>query len=240
MIESLCSASTANSIIIAIGLAFAYCIVVTLAHCFKAFVAFQLGDPTPIENNFLSLNPIDHVDPIGAFCLLFFGLGWGKSVPINTLNIHGYSRNLKIVLAYMSDIIAYIGIGIICMLFLVVLFDKNIIATSLHLLMCKGLGYQSLHMMYPLHSSISISIGFIAICALYLSITIGTIQCIIDGFHLGILYVYADNSETNMVLEVILFLLPLFAMILLSGPLRYLIIKSIATVSIFLTGLIGL
>lgn len=240
MIGTFFSASYANALVLSISLAFACCIVITITQIFKTWVAFKLGDSTPIENGFLSLNPLDHIDPIGAFCLLFFGLGWGKTVPINPLNIHGRFRNLKIFTAYMSDIIAYIVIGIISMVFLALLFDKNIIGISLYQLMYKGLSYQTLHYAYPGYSSISIALGFIAICSLYLSITIGTLQCIIDGFHLGSMFIYSHKAERSTTTEVVLVLLPIVALLLLAGPLRYFIMRSIATVSIFLTNLIGL
>lgn len=48
------------------------------------FVAYKLGDPTAKHMGRLTLNPIKHIDPIGAFCMLFLRFGWAKPVPINT------------------------------------------------------------------------------------------------------------------------------------------------------------
>ena len=47
------------------------------------FVSYKLGDPTPKNDGRLSLNPIKHVDPIGALCMLFAGFGWAKPVQVN-------------------------------------------------------------------------------------------------------------------------------------------------------------
>lgn len=47
------------------------------------FVAYKLGDPTAKSMGRLSLNPLKHLDPIGALCMLFFGFGWAKPVMIN-------------------------------------------------------------------------------------------------------------------------------------------------------------
>lgn len=45
--------------------------------------ALALGDPTAKNAGRLTLNPITHIDPIGAICLLFFNFGWAKPVPVN-------------------------------------------------------------------------------------------------------------------------------------------------------------
>jgi Zn-dependent protease len=47
------------------------------------YAAMKLGDPTAKMDGRLSLNPLHHLDPIGALCLLLFRFGWAKPVPIN-------------------------------------------------------------------------------------------------------------------------------------------------------------
>lgn len=53
------------------------------------YAAMKLGDPTAKMDGRLSLNPLHHLDPIGALCLLLFRFGWAKPVPINP----GYFKN---------------------------------------------------------------------------------------------------------------------------------------------------
>ena len=48
------------------------------------YIACRLGDPTARNLGRLSFNPLKHLDPIGAICMLFFGFGWARPVPINT------------------------------------------------------------------------------------------------------------------------------------------------------------
>ncbi len=48
------------------------------------YVASRLGDPTARNLGRLTLNPIKHIDPIGFLCMVLFGFGWAKPVPINT------------------------------------------------------------------------------------------------------------------------------------------------------------
>ncbi len=47
------------------------------------YAAYRLGDPTAKSLGRLTLNPIRHLDPIGALCMILFHFGWAKHVPIN-------------------------------------------------------------------------------------------------------------------------------------------------------------
>jgi len=48
-----------------------------------AYVADRYGDDTPRMNGRLTLNPLSHIDPLGALMLVVAGFGWAKPVPIN-------------------------------------------------------------------------------------------------------------------------------------------------------------
>jgi Zn-dependent proteases len=52
-----------------------------LAH---AWMAYKLGDSTAKNQGRLTFNPLASVDPIGALCILLFGFGWAKPVPVNS------------------------------------------------------------------------------------------------------------------------------------------------------------
>lgn len=60
-----------------------------------AFTASLLGDKSVKYRGRLTFNPLNHVDPIGALCLLLFGFGWAKPVPIDTR----YFKNPKLGMA---------------------------------------------------------------------------------------------------------------------------------------------
>lgn len=53
-----------------------------------AYFAYRMGDPTAALQGRLTLNPIKHLDPLGAICLMFAPIGWAKPVPVNPLNFH--------------------------------------------------------------------------------------------------------------------------------------------------------
>lgn len=60
------------------------------------YMAYKMGDPTAYNLGRVTLNPIKHLDPMGSLCMLVFGYGWAKPVPINARNF----RNPKYGMAY--------------------------------------------------------------------------------------------------------------------------------------------
>lgn len=58
-------------------------IALTIHEFAHAKAAELAGDPTARENGRVSLNPLDHFDPIGTTMILVAGLGWAKPVPVN-------------------------------------------------------------------------------------------------------------------------------------------------------------
>lgn len=51
-----------------------------------AFVAYKLGDTSIKYRKRLTLNPIEHIDPVGALLIILIRFGWAKPVPINDRN----------------------------------------------------------------------------------------------------------------------------------------------------------
>jgi Zn-dependent protease len=54
-----------------------------------ARVAYAFGDPTAKNAGRLTLNPLKHLDPVGALMLLLAGFGWAKPVPVNPWHFQG-------------------------------------------------------------------------------------------------------------------------------------------------------
>jgi Zn-dependent protease len=60
-----------------------------------AWTALQLGDRTAYYQGRVTLHPAAHLDPMGTLMMVFsaltgYGIGWGKPVPVNPLNLkHG-------------------------------------------------------------------------------------------------------------------------------------------------------
>jgi Zn-dependent protease len=61
-------------------------------------VALRFGDDTAKNAGRLSLNPLLHIDPLGALALFVVGFGWAKPVPVN----YGKLRNSRLALIAVS------------------------------------------------------------------------------------------------------------------------------------------
>ncbi len=66
-----------------IVIAFIIFLILPIHEFAHAGVALLLGDRSIKGRGRLSLNPLSHIDPMGALCMLLFGFGWAKPVPIN-------------------------------------------------------------------------------------------------------------------------------------------------------------
>jgi Zn-dependent protease len=66
-----------------IALAIALIVGITFHEFMHAFVADQLGDHRPRALGRVSLNPVAHIDPMGAIFFLIAAFGWGKPVMVN-------------------------------------------------------------------------------------------------------------------------------------------------------------
>ncbi len=62
-----------------------------------ALAAKLLGDDTAEREGRLTLNPISHIDPIGAVMLIFGPFGWAKPVPVEARNFKNPKRDMGIV-----------------------------------------------------------------------------------------------------------------------------------------------
>ncbi|MEG2204581.1 MAG: site-2 protease family protein, partial [Oscillospiraceae bacterium] len=61
-----------------------------------AWAAEKMGDPTARFRKRLSLNPLDHIDPIGALMILLLGVGFARPVPINSLNFKNRKKGIVV------------------------------------------------------------------------------------------------------------------------------------------------
>ena len=67
-------------------------IAITFHEFAHGYAAYKLGDDTAKNQGRLSLNPLDHLDPIGTLMLLVAGFGWGKPVEVDPRN---YTRKIS-------------------------------------------------------------------------------------------------------------------------------------------------
>ena len=72
---------------------------VTVHELAHGLVADRLGDPTARLQGRLTLNPIPHIDPLGALAFIIAGFGWAKPVPVNAYNLRHPIRDMAMIAA---------------------------------------------------------------------------------------------------------------------------------------------
>jgi Zn-dependent protease len=55
----------------------------TLHELAHGYAAWKLGDPTAKDAGRLTMNPVKHIDPLGAVLFIIANIGWAKPVPVN-------------------------------------------------------------------------------------------------------------------------------------------------------------
>jgi Zn-dependent protease len=70
--------------------------VLPLHECAHGWIAYKLGDNTAKYSGRLTLNPLPHIDPMGALFILLFGFGWAKPVPVDPRNFKNPKRGMAI------------------------------------------------------------------------------------------------------------------------------------------------
>lgn len=61
------------------------------------YVAYLCGDNTAKAYGRLTLNPLKHLDPFGAFMMMLTGFGYAKPVPVNYRNLRKPRRDIALV-----------------------------------------------------------------------------------------------------------------------------------------------
>ncbi len=112
-------------------------IALTVHEVSHGYIAYKLGDRTAKEMGRLSLNPLKHLSLMGCLCMLIFGFGFAKPVPINTRFFKKPRRDMALsaLAGPMSNfILAFIGILIEAILNAVIMANPALISDG-------GMGY---------------------------------------------------------------------------------------------------
>ena len=61
-----------------------------------AYIAHKCGDDTAKNLGRLTMNPLKHLDLMGTICLVLFGIGWAKPVPVNARNFDNPKKGMAL------------------------------------------------------------------------------------------------------------------------------------------------
>ncbi len=90
-------------------------LVLPLHECAHGLVAYKLGDDTAKRQHRLTLNPLEHIDYLGACLMLIIGFGWAKPVPINPRRFENPKAGMALtaLAGPVSNLLAAIAAGLI-------------------------------------------------------------------------------------------------------------------------------
>lgn len=121
--------------------------------------AYLLGDRTAHDSGRLTLSPLAHIDPVGFICLLLFGFGWARPVPVNISNFKNRRNGMAVTALagpaanFVTAFIAY------CLYFVVWIYGNSVFMQVLGEFlaivasMSVGLGVFNLIPVHPLDGS---------------------------------------------------------------------------------------
>ena len=84
--------------------------------CAHAFVAHLLGDDTATERGRLTLNPLVHIDPMGALCMCLCNIGWAKPTPVDIRRCRKVSVRTADILVSVAGPVSNIILALILMI----------------------------------------------------------------------------------------------------------------------------
>ena len=121
--------------------------------------AYLLGDRTAHDSGRLTLSPLAHIDPVGFICLLLFGFGSARPVPVNISNFKNRRTGMAVTALagpaanFVTAFIAY------CLYFVVWIYGNSVFMQVLGEFlaivasMSVGLGVFNLIPVHPLDGS---------------------------------------------------------------------------------------
>lgn len=188
----------AQSLISLISFVIAYIISVTIAGCFTSWVALKMGDETPADSGFITLNPLMHLDIMGFLFMILFRFGWGRFIPINPHNITGKFRVLKRLVAFLAEPFCYLVISTISLVSVIALMGKEVLFASA--------GFFDA---FPGVSSYSFAISLIVMSMIFVNVMLAMITFLVNMCGLGVIFFMEKYPDYMMYTSLIMVGVPM-------------------------------
>lgn len=88
----------------------------------RAWVAKQLGDDTAEQYGMLTMNPLVHIDWMGALCMCLCCIGWSKPTPISINRCRKVSQKAAVLLVSLTGPLSLIMLAFLLMVIAKTLF----------------------------------------------------------------------------------------------------------------------
>ncbi|MCQ2483822.1 MAG: site-2 protease family protein [Clostridia bacterium] len=98
-----------------------------------AWVAHKLGDDTAERQGRLTINPMAHINWLGALMILLVGVGYAQPVPVNIRNVKMENKKLAMALIALAGPLSNIIAAVVSILAIFIIYASNatsVVATS--------------------------------------------------------------------------------------------------------------
>lgn len=197
-----------------ISVILSYMILVSMVGYFRALVAKWMGDDTAERQGFLTLNPAVHVDIFGFILLVLLRIGWGRQIPINPTNIHGRLRWLKLSIAMLAGVIAYLLFAVLGLVIVVYIMGPG-----------NAFGHTA-SIAHPSASVISILNLFIAMC-----VFLAAMELVINIVLLGMLFVLERNENSWQYASYVVLIIPIIIFLVYGSQIQILLENCITSLA---------
>lgn len=110
-----------------------------LRECARGYVAKALGDDTAERSGMLTLNPLVHIDWMGAIAMLLCGIGWSKPVPISLPNCRKVQIRTANLLVALAGPVANILMAFIFMIIYRIIIAAGLVTSTAVSLICYAI-----------------------------------------------------------------------------------------------------
>ncbi len=195
-----------------------YFTVIPLIGFFRAWVSEKMGDDTPEQLGFLTLNPMAH---ISFFWLIIMALGFvpfgfGQYIPINPFHFHGRWRVLKMLTAYLSDAVANIVMALVALFCFVLVFGSDPLEFFMSFSQART---AVLYPGYEATSSFAIVVALLLRNIVFFNSMLAAFNIIVNLFYVGFFYFtqekqgpFGVQSENKM--QWVMFIVPIILLML--------------------------
>jgi hypothetical protein len=216
----------------------AYLVSVPLVNKATAYSAAFFGDTTALDEGYGSLNPVYHIDLVGLFLVIFFGLGWGTQVPVDPSRVRSRQKVLALITIFATETIVALAVALISLLLLIICFGLPTIVFAAQVMATRLVPLHDFAEAFPEWSSMAIVGALLLIAFLFFNLFIASLSAIMNSFRCF----FAISIERNYAIaeraEQILLFGPLIALLLFSDIIRALLlfitIKGAYTIAYFL------
>lgn len=197
-----------------ISVILSYMILVSMVGYARALIAKWMGDDTAEQQGFLTLNPAVHADIFGFLLLIFLGIGWGRQITVNPTNIQGRCRWLKITIAMLSGVIAYLLFAVLGLVIVVYIMGPTNAFGAF--------GAQTL----ANAPVISILHRFIAMC-----IFLAAMELVINMVLLGMLFIVEHNENAWQYSAYVILIIPIIIFLIYGPQIQILLANGITSLA---------